>query len=238
MEASNTKSAAQYRWQHVHPALIVGDRLRAVGQQRQDATCIHFESGVCSAECVAMSVASALTTLGLAKSLALTYASTRASGVPHAFFLAFKDTWFDGCLPEDAVRRIKQMGLQLSITHRFSGDGDLEKFATTNLGRGELVLLTFRSVRSSKTNHAVLGIGAEGVAVGSHRVVDTLLLLDSAAHDPAWRVWNSRLRLNKATDKTHATRSKTLVTWWYESPQWSPELVRLEAAIRMRRNDT
>jgi hypothetical protein len=236
MATSKAKQAAQYRWQHVHPALIVGDRLRAVGQQRQAATCIHFESGVCSAECVAMSVAAALTTLGLAKSLALTYASSRASGVPHAFFLAFKDTWFDGCMPEDAVRRIKQMGLPLSIAHRFADASDLESFATTNLGRGELVLLTFRSVRSSKTNHAVLGIGAEGVAIGSRRMVDTLLLLDSAAHDPAWRAWNSRLRLNQANE-IKASRSKTYVTWWYESPQWAPELVRLEAAIRIRKKD-
>lgn len=240
MASKNNKENVQYRWQHHHPALIVGDRLRAQ-VKRADAMLCFYEQNPADSACGAMCVASACVILGLAKSHALTEASNRKSGVPYAFFQAFRDTWFEGCDHDGMVRRILMMRLPVSLGFRFIGAADLEHFAMTNLTRGELVILAFRSVKSSKTNHWALGVGAEGINVGGRHVVDTLQLLDSSAQDPQYRTWNSRLRISdsdmgkvKRMSKSTAKRSKQ-ITWWYDSAQWAPELVRIEAAIRIKR---
>jgi hypothetical protein len=242
MATTKSKIVAQYRWQHHHPSLIVGDRLRA-RVKRADAMLCFYEQSPCGSECGAMCVASACVILGLAKSHALTEASTRKSGVPHAFFQAFRDTWFEGCDHDGMVRRILMMQLPVSLGFRFLDAADLEQYAMSNLARGELVILAFRSVDSGKTNHWALGVGAEGVNVGGRNVVDTLLLLDPSAQDPQYRVWSSRLRINdgdtgkvKPIAKVTTKRIKP-ITWWYDSAQWAPELVRIEAAIRIKRND-
>ncbi|MBS7809231.1 hypothetical protein [Variovorax sp. PCZ-1] len=242
MASKRNIQTEQYRWQRHHPALIVGDRLRAHAR-RADPMLPHFEQSPVASECGAMGVASALVILGLAKSHALTMASTRKSGVPYVFFQAFRETWFEGCDHQDMVRRILMMKLPVSLGFRFLGAVDLESFAMMNLARGELVMLAFRSVQHGKTNHWALGLGAEGVAIDGRHIVDTLLLLDSSAPDPQYRVWNARLRMNDGgvshvnlVNKTSSKRSKP-ITWWYESSQWAPELVRLEAAVRIKRND-
>lgn len=242
MASKQNIETVQYRWQRHHPALIVGDRLRARAR-RADPMLAHFEQSPVASECGAMGVASALVILGLAKSHALTMASSRASGVPHAFFQAFRETWFEGCDHQDMVRRILLMKLPVSLGFRFLDAADLEQFAMTSLARGELVMLAFRSVQHRNTNHWALGLGAEGMAIGGRHVVDTLLLLDSSAPDPQYRAWNARLRINDAgvsqvnrMNKADAKRRRP-ITWWYDSTQWASELVRMEAAVRIKRND-
>ena len=223
-----------YRWQRVHPALIVGHVLTVKSKREAPMACCYRQSdmdGACALHCLAM----ALVVLGLAKSGALTEMSRRKYGVPAEVFAEFCDVHFTGVDAPDFIERIHRLKLPINITARFKEDADLDRFTITNLAKGELLIVSFKSVLTRRTNHYALAVGCEGVQTGRDTHIDTLLLLDPSATEPEFRAWNSRLRMKEprlnATAK-HATAKP--VTWFYESAEWAPEQVRLTAAIRFR----
>ena len=73
------------------------------------------------------------------------------------------------------------MGLQ--IRHRLAAlrqdkDSGLDKWTVDNLLRGELVAVTFASVKNRRTKHWALCVGCEGTTSGRESRTDTILLLD------------------------------------------------------------
>ena len=137
----------------------------------------------------------------------------------------------------DFVERIHRLNLPLVITARHKDAADLDWFAISNLAKGELVALSFKSVLTRRTNHWALAVGSEGVQCGREAQTDTLLLLDSSATEPVFRAFNARLRMSE-TSQHEALKAKTSkpkpVIWLYDSTEWAPEQVRLTSAIRFR----
>jgi hypothetical protein len=241
MAVRKTTPKASYRFQRHHPALQPGHYL-TVQNKRQEPVRVFFGQsdldGACGLHCVAM----ALSILDLSKSCALEQMSYRKYGVPAEVWSIFRDTYFAGVEPRDYVALIKQLTIPISVTARYKGDRDLDTFAITNLMRGELVALCFKSIAHSRTRHWALGVGAAGAQHGQTAVSDTLLLLDpSCRTEPSFGVSNARLRLpthgaGSRQAKSTATRARPLM-WLYDSPEWSPELVYLTGAVRLRRSD-
>jgi hypothetical protein len=241
MAARKTTQTTSYRFQRHHPALQPGQYL-TVKNLRQDPVRVMFFQSDLDSACALHCIAMGLSILDLAKGCALELMSRRKYGVPAEVWSIFKDTYFAGVEPRDYVALIKQLTIPLSVTARYKGDRDLDTFAITNLMRGELVALCFKSIAHSRTRHWALGVGAAGAQCGQTAVPDTLLLLDpSCRTEPSFGVSNARLRLpthgaGSRQAKSYATRARPLM-WQYDSPEWSPELVCLTGAVRLRRSD-
>ena len=225
-----------YRWQRVHPALIVGHVLTVKSKREAPSSVFYRQSEFCGC-CGLMVLAMILVAFGLAKSYALTEMSRRKYGVPSDVWREFEDIYFCGVESLDFVERIHRLNLPLVITARHKDAADLDWFAISNLAKGELVALSFKSVLTRRTNHFVLAVGSEGVQTGRKARTDTLLLLDSSATEPVFRAFNARLRMSE-TSQRDALKAKTRkpkpVIWLYDSTEWAPEQVRLTSAIRFR----
>jgi hypothetical protein len=238
---AKTTPTPSYRFQRYHPALQAGQYLTVKNQKQVAVRPTFFQSEIDSA-CALHVTAMALSILNLAKGCALQYMSRRKYGVPAELWSTFKDTYFIGLEPRDFVLLLKQLTVPLAVAARYKGDRDLDTFAITNLMRGELVALCFKSIAHSRTRHWALGVGAAGAQHGQTAVPDTLLLLDpSCRTEPSFGVSNARLRLpthgaGSRQAKSTATRARPLM-WLYDSPEWSPELVCLTGAVRLRRSD-
>lgn len=242
MVAKQAKSASgsgvSYRWQRIHHALIVGHVL-TVKATRADYMHCHFSQadgdGACSIYCLC----SVLVILNLAKAAALTYMAQRKYGVPADVWREFHDTYFHGCMADDLVARVNRLGLPLKLTARYKDDADLDHFAVRSLSRGDLVMLSFRSVHTRKTHHWALGIGVVGMHSGRDTTVDTVLLLDPSGDEPEFRAFNARLRVQMPSVASQLLRTSPAkpVHWIYESPEWPAEVVRLTGAVRFQRSD-
>jgi hypothetical protein len=240
---AKTTPTTSYRFQRHHPALQPGQHLTVQNQRQEPVRILFTQSDIdsaCGLHCLAM----ALSILDLAKGCALQFMSRRKYGVPAEVWSVFEKTYFVGVEPHDYVTLIKQLILPLSVTARYKGDRDLDTFAITNLMRGELVALCFKSIAHSRTRHWALGVGAAGAQHGQTAVSDTLLLLDpSCRTEPSFGVSNARLRLpthgagSRQTKSTTAPSRSRPLMWLYESPEWSAELVCLTGAVRLRRSD-
>jgi hypothetical protein len=241
MVSLKTTPTKSYRFQRYHPALQPGHYL-TVKNKRQEKIRVCYVQSDLDGACGLHVLAKTLSILDLAKGSALEHMSHRKYGVPAEVWSVFKDTYFNGVEPRDYVALIKQLTVPLSVTARYKGDRDLDTFAITNLMRGELVALCFKSIAHSRTRHWALGVGAAGAQCGQTAVPDTLLLLDpSCRTEPSFGVSNARLRLpthgaGSRQAKSTATRARPLM-WQYDSPEWSPELVCLTGAVRFRRSD-
>jgi hypothetical protein len=241
MATRKTTTTASYRFQLHHPALQPGHYLTVQNKRQEPVRILFTQSDIdsaCGLHCLAM----ALSILDLAKGCALQFMSRRKYGVPAEVWSVFQDTYFTGVEPHDYVALVKQLTVPLAVAARYKGDRDLDTFAITNLTRGELVALCFKSIAHSRTRHWALGVGAAGAQHGQTAVSDTLLLLDpSCRTEPSFGVSNARLRLpthgaGSRQAKSTATRARPLM-WLYDSPEWSPELVCLTGAVRFRRSD-
>ena len=225
-----------YRWQRVHPALIVGHVL-TVKSNREAPMAVLYRQSEFDGACGLIVFAMILVVLGLAKSNALTEMSRRRHGIPSCVWKEFHDVYFSGVESLDFVERIHRLHLPLVITARHKDAADLDWFAISNLAKGELVALSFKSVLTRRTNHWALAVGSEGVQCGREAQTDTLLLLDSSATEPVFRAFNARLRMSE-TSQHEALKAKTSkpkpVIWLYDSTEWAPEQVRLTSAIRFR----
>jgi hypothetical protein len=240
---AKTTPTTSYRFQRHYPALQPDQHLTVQNQRQEPVRILFTQSDIdsaCGLHCLAM----ALSILDLAKGCALQFMSRRKYGVPAEVWSVFEKTYFVGVEPHDYVTSIKQLNLPLSVTARYKGDRDLDTFAITNLMRGELVALCFKSIAHSRTRHWALGVGTAGAQHGQTAVSDTLLLLDpSCRTEPSFGVSNARLRLpthgagsRQAKSTVAPSRSRPLM-WQYDSPEWSPELVCLTGAVRLRRSD-
>ncbi len=237
----NRKETSQspcYRWQRTHPALIVGHVL-AVKAKREEPVSVCYRQSMLDGACSIHCLCSVLVILTLAKAEALTYMPQRKYGVPAAVWREFSDVYFQGCMADELVERVNRLGLPLKLTARFKGDADLDHFAVRALSRGDLVMLSFRSVLNRKTHHWALGIGVEGTQAGRETTMDTVLLIDPSADSPVFRAFNSRLRVqvpSAARGLLHESPSKP-VHWLYDSTEWPAEVVRLTGAVRFQRSD-
>jgi hypothetical protein len=240
MALRKTTETPSYRFERHHPALQTGQHL-TLKNQSQNSTCTFTQSdfdSACGLHCLAM----ALAILNLAKGCALQYMSTRQQGLPAQVWTLFKDTYFIGIEPRGYVALIKQLTVPLSVAARYKGDRDLDSFAIKHLMRGDLVALCFKSIAHSRTRHWALGVAVSGEQHGRAAVADTLLLLDpSCRTEPSFSVSNARLRLpthgaGSRQARSSATRTRPLM-WLYDSSEWSPELVCLTGAVRLRRSD-
>ncbi|MFO1263384.1 MAG: hypothetical protein U1E84_08620 [Rhodoferax sp.] len=235
---SASGSGVSYRWQRVHPALIVGHVL-TVKAKREEPMRVHFRQsdmdGACSVHCLA----SVLVILNLAKAEALTYMASRKYGVPAEVYSEFHNVYFHGCMADDLVERVNRLGLPLKVTARYKDDADLDYFAVRCLSRGDLVMLSFRSVHTRKTHHWALGIGVEGMQSGRDTTVDTVLLLDPSGDEPEFRAFNARMRVQMPSVASQLLRTSPAkpLDWIYDSPEWPAEVVRLTGAVRFQRSD-
>ena len=236
--SKRTSASTTFRWQRFHPALQPGDRL-TVAAKREAPMPVHFSQSDLDGACGVHCVASVLVILGLAKSHALTLSSRRKYGVPADLWRAFADCWFSGCSPLDLADRLDGTELPLQTEVVTADMGDVERFAVSELSRGELVMVGFTSVLNRLTNHWALGVGSEGVQTGQRAVVDSLLLLDPGESEPVFRCFNARMRhLDGAERRKLARRvslNRTASYWWYEAPASGGEPVRLDSAVRIRR---
>lgn len=235
------KEASQspcYRWQRTHPALIVGHVL-AVKAKRESPVSVCYRQSMLDSACSIHCLCSVLVILNLAKAEALTHMAQRKYGVPADVWREFNDVYFQGCMADELVERVNRLGVPLKLTARFKGDADLDHFAVRSLNRGDLVMLSFRSVLNRKTHHWALGIGVEGTQSGRETTMDTVLLIDPSADPPVFRAFNARLRVqvpSAARGLLHESPSKP-VHWLYDSTEWPAEVVRLTGAVRFQRSD-
>ena len=236
MQPAKTNKSCLYRWQRIHPALIVGHVLTVKGRRAAPMSLLAQQSAYCGS-CGLMTLAMILVAFGLAKSYALTEMSRRKFGVPSDVWREFYEVYFSGVEPRDFVERIHRLNLPLIVTARYRDASNLDRFAIDNLAKGELVALSFKSVQTRRTNHWALGIGSEGQQIGRVAKADTLLLLDPSAVEPVFRAFNSRLKISETSRSTgvaKTTGKPKPITWMYDSTEWMPEQVRLTSAIRFR----
>jgi hypothetical protein len=236
MTANKDNKAANYRWQRIQPALIVGHTLTVKAKREQPMAVLFRQSeldGACALHCIA----SVLVILELAKSQALTFASSRQYGVPADLWREFHDVYFTGCDAPDLVVRLQRMQLPIKLTAKYNGSDDVDAFAMQSLASGYLVLLSFKSVLTRRTNHWALGVGSEGLQYRNQAVPDTLLLLDPSGEEPRYMAWNARLRMQPHKKPETLSQQAKPMNWLYESPEWPAELVRITSAIRIIRSD-
>ena len=137
-----------------------------------------------------------------------------------------------------------KLKLPLSLTLRQAADGGLDKWTLDNLMRGELLAVTFASVKNHRTKHWALCTGCEGSASGRATLPDTILLLDPSASAPSFAYFNARLRLPTSGPGSRRTPPNLLIPsenskrkpvhWLYEAAEWNAEEVRLLAAVRLQ----
>ena len=243
MPAPKTKAdAVAYRWQRHHASLQTGHYL-TVQSKRQDPVRVFFGQGDIDGACGVYVFSMVLVILDLAKSSALQDMSRRKFGVPSSVWKKFGHTFFSGVHADEFVELVESLKLPQNLTLRqFKGTG-LDKWTVDNLLRGELVAVTFASVKKRRTKHWALCVGCEGYVRGRESSTDTILLLDPSASEPSFNVANSRLRVPqtgpgsrgaKTADELRKAKGAKPIDWLYESADWASEPVRLTAAVRFR----
>lgn len=246
MAASKSKTdAVAYRWQRFYPTLQTGHYLTVKSKQRRDDVPVFFAQGCMDGACCLHVFSAALIIFDLAKHDALEDMSRRKYGLPAEVFSAFRHTFFEGLHAHDFVELVNnKLKLPLNLTLRQAADGGLEKWTLDNLMRGELLAVTFASVKNHRTKHWALCTGCEGSASGRAILPDTIHLLDPSASAPSFAYFNARLRLPMTSPSSRRTPPTLLnpsenskrkpVHWLYEAAEWNAEEVRLLAAVRLQ----
>jgi hypothetical protein len=242
---STSKSKAEtvaYRWQRYHASLQTGHYL-TVQSKRQDPVRVFFGQGDIDGACGVHVLSAVLVLMGLAKNSALQDMPRRKYGVPAEVWAAFQHTFFCGVHAHEFVELADSLKLPLNLTLRQDKDGGLEKWTVDNLLRGELLAVTFASVKNRRTKHWALCVGCEGHTSGRDSQTDTILLLDPAGSEPSFQAANSRLcvpqsgpgsRGGKTADELRKSKGAKPIDWLYEGPEWGTEPMRLTAAVRFR----
>ena len=243
MAASKSKrETVAYRWQRHHSSLQTGHYL-TVQSKRQNPVLVFFGQGDIDGACGVHVFSMVLVISDLAKSIALQDMPRRKYGVPPEVWAAFKHTFFCGVHAHEFVELAESLLLPLNLTLRQDKDGGLDKWTVDNLLRGELVAVTFASVKNRRTKHWALCVGCEGYVRGRESSTDTILLLDPSGSEPGFNVTNSRLRApqtgpgsrgGKTADEPRKSKGAKPIDWLYESSDWASEPVRLTAAVRFR----
>ena len=243
MSAPKKKTdAVAYRWQRHHASLQTGHYL-TVQSKRQNSVRVFFGQGDIDGACGVHVFSMVLVIFDLAKSSALQDMSRRKFGVSSTVFAAYSHTFFCGVHADEFVELADSLLLPLDLTLRQDKDGGLDKWTVDNLLRGELVAVTFASVKNRRTKHWALCVGCEGFMGGRESITDTILLLDPSASEPSFNVANSRLclpqtgsgsRSGKTADELRKSKDAKPIDWLYGSADWASEPVRLTAAVRFR----
>lgn len=168
MAASKPKTeAVAYPWQRYYYALQTGHYLTVRTKQRREKMALFQAQESFDGACFLHVFAAVITILDLAKHDALADVSRRKYGVPAKVFNAFCYTYFEGIHAHDFVDLVNnKLVLPLSLTLRQAADGGLDKWTMDNLMHGELLAVTFASVKNRRTKHWVLCTGCEGSASG------------------------------------------------------------------------
>ena len=245
---ATSKSKAEtvaYRWQRYHASLQTGHYL-TVQNKRQERECLFFKQADISGACGVHVLAAVLVMFGLAKNSALQDMPRRKYGVVADVWAVFQHTFFCGVYAHEFVELVDSLKLPLNLTLRQDKDGGLDKWTVDNLLRGELVAVTFASVKNRRTKHWALCVGCEGSMTGRESQTDTIILLDPSGSEPSFQVGNSRLcvprtgpgsRGGKAAGELHKSKGAKPIDWLYEGPEWATEPMRLTAAVRFRLTD-
>lgn len=248
MAASKTKAdAVAYRWQRYYHSLQTGHYLTVKSKQRRENVSVFFAQADLDGACGLHVFAAVLIIFDLAKHDALEEMSRRKYGLPAEVFAAFRHTFFEGVHARDFVELVNnKLKLPISMTLRQAVDGGLDKWTVDNLLRGELVAVTFASVKNRRTKHWALCLGVGGSMSGRESRADTILLLDPSGSEPSFQVANSRLcvplsglgsRGGKAAAELLKSRGAKPIDWLYQGPNWATEPMRLTAAVRFRLTD-
>lgn len=246
MAASKSKAeTVAYRWQRHHASLQTGHYL-TVQSKRQDPVRVFFGQGSIDGACGVHVLSAVLVLLGLAKNSAIQDMPRRKFGVVASVWSTFQHTFFCGVYAHEFVELANSLKLPLNLTLREDNDAGLDKWTVDNLLRGELVAVTFASVKNRRTKHWALCVGCQGETIGRESRTDTILLLDPSGSEPSFNVANSRLsvpltgpgsRGGKAADELLKTKGAKPIDWLYEGPEWAAEPMRLTAAVRFRLAD-
>ena len=246
MAASKSKSeTVAYRWQRYHASLQTGHYL-TVQSKRQEKMCIFFGQGDIDGACGISVFCAVLVIFNLAKNSALQDMPRRKYGVPAEVWAAFKHTYFCGVHAHDFVELAASLNLPLNLTLRQDKDGGLDKWTVDNLLRGELVAVTFASVKNRRTKHWALCVGCEGQTNGRESRTDSILLLDPSGSTPSFSAANSWLRIpqtgpgsrgGKTADELLKSKDAKPIDWLYEGPGWNTEPMRLTAAVKFSLTD-
>ena len=242
-----TANAIAYRWQRHYPSLQTGHYLTVKSKQRREDVSVFFAQGSMDGACGLHVFAAVLIIFDLAKHDALEDMSRRKYGVPAEVFNAFRNTFFEGIHARDFVDLVNnELKLPISLTLRQATDGGLDKWAVDQLMLGELIAVTFASIKNRRTKHWALCVGCEGSMRGRESQTDTILLLDPSGSEPSFQVANSRLcvplsglgsRGGKAAAELLKSKEAKPIDWLYQGPNWATEPVRLTAAVRFRLTD-
>ena len=239
---SSTAEVVSYRWQRHHASLQTGHYL-TVQSKRQDPVRVFLGQGDIDGACGVHVFSMVLVIFDLAKSIALQDMPRRKYGVPADVWAAFQHTFFCGVHAHEFVELADSLLLPMNLTLRQDKDGGLDKWTVYNLLRGELVAVTFASVKNRRTKHWALCVGCEGFMRGRESSTDTILLLDPSGSEPSFNVANSRLRVpqtssgsrgGKTADELRKSKGAKPIDWLYEGSEWTTEPMRLTAAVRFR----
>lgn len=246
MAASKSKAeSVTYRWQRYHASLRTG-RYLTVQSKRKELVPAFFPQADFDGACGLHVFSAVLVMFDLAKGSALLDMPRRKYGVAAEVWAAFQDTYFIGVHANEFVELVESLNLPLSLTLRQDSDGGLDKWTVDNLLRGELVAVTFASVKNRLTKHWALCVGCEGTTIVRESRTDTILLLDPSASEPCFQAANARLcvpqtgpysRSGKTVDELCQSKDSKPIDWLYESPHWDTEPMRLTAAVRFRLED-
>lgn len=246
MVASKSKTeTVAYRWQRHHGSLQTGHFL-TVQSKRQEPVRVFFGQGDIDGACGLHVFSMVLVIFDLAKSIALQDMPRRRFGIPAQVWSAFAHTFLHGVYASEFVELADSLKLPLNLTLRQDKDGGLDKWVVDNLLSGELVAVTFASVKNRRTKHWALCVGCEGSMRGRESFTDTILLLDPSGSEPSFNVANSRLcvpqtgpgsRGGKTAEELRKSKDAKPIDWLYESPEWATEPMRLTAAVRFRLAD-
>jgi hypothetical protein len=234
-------SGVTYGFQRVHAALQTGHTL-TVQQQRQEAVPCFMQQSTLDGACGTHVLAMILVIFDLVKASAMYDMSQRKYGVAAAVWKAFEPTYFTGVHAKDWVELVNSLALPLQLNAKYGANEQVDQHALEWLMRGELVALAFASVLHQRTKHWALAVGVEGSVAGQRHQAQRILLVDPSAGEPVFRAFNARLSLPMSGSGSRRAKSlqqdkpmNKVVFWHYESESWSPELVRLLAAVRIRR---
>ena len=236
-------SGIAYGFQRVHAALQTGHVL-TVQQQRQEPVRCFMQQSMLDGACGTHVLAMILVIFDLAKASAMHNMSQRKHGVAAAVWKVFGPKYFCGIHAQEWVELVNSLALPLRLTAKYATTERVDQHALNWLMRGELVALVFASVKHQRTNHWALAVGVEGMACGAKRQPQRILLLDPGGSEPSFQAFNARLRLSTTGAASRQFQQLPLpaddaklpaALWHYESESWSAELVRLLAAVRVRK---
>lgn len=242
MAVSNEVPA--YGFQRVHASLQTGHAL-TVRQQRQEPVRCFMQQSTLDGACGTHVLAMILVIFDLAKASALHDMSQRKYGVAAQVWTAFAPTYFCGVHANEWVKLVDSLDLPLKLSAKYGAKDYVDRYAVDWLMHGELVALAFASVKHQRTRHWALAVGIEGVLAAKKHQPQRILLLDPSGREPSFSAFNARLRL--PISGTGSRRAKQLMSadtsnarpatvfWHYESSEWSSELVRILAAVRVRK---